>query len=110
MAVAVDRSPVGLAWLETDMRAHCNPIRMATIRRLAFRLVRRVATTCPACDAPGWGLVGTRVGLPCRACGLATELVHFEDFGCVACSHRQLRPRRDRLKAADPAHCPYCNP
>ncbi len=110
IALAVAQSPLGLAWLETDMRAHCNPTRMATIRHLAFRLVRRVGATCPACDAPGWGLVATRAGLPCRACGLATELVQLEDFGCVACSHRELLPRRDRLMAADPAHCPYCNP
>jgi hypothetical protein len=110
MAVAVDQSPLGLAWLETDMRAHCNPTRMASIRRLAFRLVRRVGATCPACEAPGWGLVSTRAGLPCRACGLATELVQLEEFGCVACSHRTLLPRRDGLMAADPAHCPYCNP
>ena len=110
MAVAVDQSPLGLAWLETDMRAHCNPTRMATIRRLAFRLVRRVVASCPACDAPGWGLVATHAGLPCRACGLATEMVQLEEFGCGACSHRELLPRRDRLTAADPAHCPYCNP
>jgi len=110
MAVAVDLSPLGLAWLETDMRAHCNPTRMASIRRLAFRLVRRVGATCPACEAPGWGLVSTRAGLPCRACGLATELVQLEEFGCVACSHRRLLPRRDGLTAADPGHCPYCNP
>lgn len=87
---------MGATWLETDLRAHGNPTRMATIRRLAFRLVQRVVATC--------------AGLPCRVCDLATELVRLEEFGCVACSQRQLLPRRDRLTAADPAYCPDCNP
>jgi len=110
MAVAVQDSPVGLAWVETDMRAHCNPTRMASIRRLTFRLVRRLASPCPSCAAPGWGLVNTMVGLPCRWCGLATELVSVEVFGCAACGHTRQQPRRDGLTSADPAHCPYCNP
>ncbi|MFM9072806.1 MAG: DUF6671 family protein, partial [Cyanobium sp.] len=50
-------SPEGVALVETDMRAHCNPTRMASIRALAFRLVRRIASPCPVCQAPGWGLV-----------------------------------------------------
>ena len=110
MAAAAHRSPLGQAWLETDMRAHCNPTRMAAIRQLAFRLVRRVASACPACDSPGWGLVSRLPGLPCSSCGLSTELMRFEQLGCVSCDHTQLKPRRDGLISADPRHCPYCNP
>lgn len=102
--------PQGQVWLETDMRAHRNPTRMRAIRRLGVTLVRRLGSACPGCGAPGWGLVATRAGLPCRDCGLATELVQLEEFGCVACDHRTLQPRRDGRTAADPAHCPYCNP
>lgn len=102
--------PQGQVWLETDMRAHRNPTRMRAIRRLGVTLVRRLGSACPGCGAPGWGLVATRAGLPCRDCGLATELVQLEEFGCVACDHRTLKPRRDGRTAADPAHCPYCNP
>ena len=100
----------GLALVETDMRAHLNPTRMAAIRRLAFRLVRRVATVCPACTSPGWGQVDALRGLPCRWCGSPTGLVRLERFGCPACDHREDRPRRDGLQAADPQHCPCCNP
>jgi hypothetical protein len=110
MAEAVRCSPVRQAWLETDMRAHCNPTRRIAIRQLAFRLVRKVASACPACSAPGWGVVDTRVGLPCDACGLATRLVKEELLGCGVCSHRESRPRRDGLWAADPMHCDLCNP
>lgn len=110
IAEAVRRSPLGLARLETDMRAHCNPTRRIAIRQLAFRLVRRLASTCPSCGAPGWGVVATIAGLPCSACGLATALVKLEVMGCSVCTHRTEHPRRDRRSAADPMHCPYCNP
>jgi len=99
------RVDAGRAPGETDMRAHLNPTRMASIRALAFRLVRRVARACP-----GFGRVELRLGLPCRWCGLATELVAAEVFGCVRCGHRQDLPRRDGLQAADPGHCLSCNP
>lgn len=107
---AAPAAPDGLALLETDMRAHCNPTRMAAIRALAFRLVRRIATPCPACHTPGWGMVAQRPGLPCGGCGLATELVLAEEWGCELCSHREKRPRRDGLLVADPGQCGWCNP
>ena len=96
--------------LETDMRAHRNPTRMASIRRLGFQLARRLASTCPACQSPGWGPIATIPGLPCGWCGSPTELSRSEQWGCVACDHREERPRRDGRQQADPAHCPSCNP
>lgn len=107
---AARASELGLAWLETDMRAHCNPTRMAQIRRLAFRLARRVASLCPSCAAPGWGLLELLPGLPCAECGLATELARAELHGCGCCGHRREHPRRDQRRSADPQHCAYCNP
>ncbi|MGA1303588.1 MAG: DUF6671 family protein [Cyanobium sp.] len=110
MQRAAAASPDGLALVETDMRAHCNPTRMAAIRALAFRLVRRMATPCPDCRTPGWGLVDQRPGLACGGCGLPTELVLAEVWGCALCSYREERPRRDGLVAADPGQCGWCNP
>jgi len=110
IAAAASASSDGLALLETDMRAHRNPTRMAAIRRLAFRLVRRITSPCPACAAPGWGRVDGVPGLPCGWCSLPTALVHHEVFGCVSCSHTEQRPRADGLGQADPQHCPLCNP
>jgi len=100
----------GQALLETDMRAHCNPTRMASIRRLAFRLVRRIRTPCPGCGAPGWGLVDREAGLPCAGCGLPTALLRAEIHGCAHCDHRLAMPRRDGRQRADPGQCPQCNP
>jgi hypothetical protein len=102
--------PQGRVWLETDMRAHRNPTRMRSIRRLGIALARRLATPCPACAAPGWGQLSTEPGLPCGWCGTATEITAAEVWGCQACGHRERRPRRDGLAVADPGQCPWCNP
>lgn len=107
---AIAAAPDGEVQLETDMRAHCNPTRMASIRRLTFRLVRRIATPCPRCQGPGWGPVAVEPGLPCGWCGLPTALARGEVLGCPGCGHRQERPRSDGLLQADPAHCGHCNP
>jgi len=110
IVAAAAEAPGGEVQLETDMRAHCNPTRMASIRQLSFRLVRRIATPCPSCQAPGWGLIASERGLPCGWCGLPTALTRAEIHGCVRCDHRRELPRRDGLRQADPAHCPHCNP
>jgi hypothetical protein len=102
--------PRGEVWLETDMRAHLNPTRLRSIRRLGVALARRLRTPCPACGAPGWGLLDTEPGLPCSWCGTATELTAREVWGCQQCGLRERRPRRDGLAAADPGRCPRCNP
>ena len=102
--------PEGRVQLETDMRAHLNPTRMASIRRLGFALVRRLRSACPACGSPGWGFVDIEAGLPCSWCGEATALTVSEIWGCPSCGERRPQPRRDGLQAADPGHCPWCNP
>ncbi|MFZ3584657.1 DUF6671 family protein [Loktanella sp. DJP18] len=96
--------------IQTDMRAHHNPRRMETLGRLAEKLADRVANTCPACDAVGFGLTGTRKGLRCAGCGHPTELVVTEIWSCTACQHLSPRPRGDGLAEADPAQCGRCNP
>ena len=100
----------GLARVETDMRAHCNPTRMRRIAALGRQLAQRLATPCPACAAPGFGCHSTRPGLPCSDCGAATELARAEHHVCAACGHAEERPRADGRRTADPGACPFCNP
>jgi hypothetical protein len=103
-----------LAWpgnrLETDMRAHLNPTRMAAIRVLAGRLAARLATPCPACGCPGWGQVDVMRGLPCATCSQPTQAIFAIIDGCAACGHQLSRPRPDGVSAASPASCDWCNP
>lgn len=100
----------GRTLIQTDMRAHMNPTRMATLRRLAGIFAERVATPCPACAMPGYGQVDVEIGLPCEDCGVASIMVRHQVFGCVACEYRERRPRLDGRAHADPGHCPECNP
>lgn len=99
-----------LAFVQSDMRAHYNPTRMAVIAKLAQRLAKRVASLCPQCRAPGWGVVGVERGLACEACGVPTELAQAEIWGCGVCSERCSLPRPDGMEAAPARHCPWCNP
>jgi hypothetical protein len=110
IAAAADASLDRRARVETDMRAHMNPTRMATLERLAERLAGRMARTCPACAAPGFGLVDIQRGLPCAWCATPTTMQRGEIEGCSRCDLRQTLPRADGLTEADPGHCPRCNP
>ena len=104
------RSRDNRALIQTDMRAHMNPTRMASIGRLARALCDRLATPCPACGAPGYGQIDVETGLPCEWCGAPSIMVRYQIFGCVACEFREMRPRPDGRTHADPGHCPECNP
>lgn len=100
----------GNVWVETDMRAHMNPTRMSTIAELAVKLCRRLLEECPACKAPGWGMVGTEKGLLCGYCSFPTEMISSEIHGCVLCDHSEITSRPDGLTFASPKYCGRCNP
>ncbi|MFN3989169.1 MAG: DUF6671 family protein [Erythrobacter sp.] len=99
----------GAAFVETDMRAHLNPTRMAAIARAGRDLVRRYLSSCPACGQPGFAVMQRISGLPCSWCGTPTALALAEVLTCSACGHSEERPASGRT-SADPGHCPNCNP
>lgn len=100
----------GNALVETDMRAHMNPTRMRVIRELAESFSKRLATPCPNCDNPGWGVVDSHKGLECAMCGSETEMIRSEVLGCPKCQYKENRLRQDGLTLADPKYCNWCNP
>jgi len=99
----------GRVFIESDLRAHANPTRMALIGRAAADLAARLATACPACGAPGFGPIEAVGGLPCAECGAPTREPRADLHGCVRCPLREERPR-DTPALADPARCDRCNP
>ncbi|MHB1683942.1 MAG: DUF6671 family protein [Bacilli bacterium] len=110
MARCASVSEDGLAHVETDMRAHMNPTRRQVLLEVALKLGRRLATLCPECRAPGWGLVDVVRGLPCEWCGGETDLMRAEIHGCPRCEYRETGPRSDGLLVAPPGNCSWCNP
>ncbi|EGF30297.1 hypothetical protein IMCC9480_1735 [Oxalobacteraceae bacterium IMCC9480] len=95
-------------FVETDLRAFANPDRMALIRQAAVDLQHRLASLCPACDAPGYWVTERQPGLPCSVCCLPTSSYRSEVWTCVHCQHKSVQKRTD-ITVADPKHCAYCN-
>jgi Zn ribbon nucleic-acid-binding protein len=106
---ASGQSKTGQVFLETDGRAHANPVRMENIRLASEDLLRKILSACPACNAPGFWVVDRIPGLPCRNCGGGTQDFLADVYGCIKCGHRARQERSD-WKYADPLHCDYCNP
>lgn len=96
--------------LESDMRAHRNPTRMAAIRRAALDLAEHLRIECNECGRFGASNLQPRPGLPCSACAEPTERVLVIDACCSWCDAPMPLPPRHGLDAADPGECPYCNP
>lgn len=103
------RSPSGKVLLEPDFRAHYCPSRSLNIRRAAELLAKRVATLCPECRSPGFGLIKYVTGLHCNSCGLLDEdAISCELLCCVKCEYQEKgNPRASSLS---PEHCNNCNP
>ena len=108
-AWALEQSPSGLVFVETDVRAHANPTRQVNIRRAAEDLVMKLRSLCPKCGTPGFWIVDRLDGLPCEGCGSPTRETRAEILGCLKCSHRVTRERPD-INTAAQERCDYCNP
>lgn len=106
---ALEQSPSGVVFLETDVRAHANPTRQEHIRLAAEDLASKLRSPCPQCGTPGFWIVDRVAGLPCEDCGAPTRETQADVLGCVKCPQRITRERRGG-NTADPGHCDYCNP
>lgn len=106
---AQTQSANGQVFLESDLRAHANPTRMEMIRQAAEDLAKKLLSTCPHCDAPGFWIVERVAGLPCADCGAPTRETRADVHSCLKCDHRETRERNTH-SYADPGRCDYCNP
>lgn len=97
-------------WIETDMRAHVNPGRMAVIRQATEELVVNIKQTCPRCDWPGFQVVRQLPGLPCAGCGSPTTLIYSWVYACKKCSYQETVDFPQGHTKADPGQCAFCNP
>lgn len=99
----------GAAFVETDMRAHRNPTRMAAIARATRDLARRFHSRCPHCGHRGFDVTERLPGLPCAWCGEPTRVIMAEGLMCRSCGHSEQRPVAT-VPTADPGLCEACNP
>lgn len=98
-----------VVFIETDMRAHGNPTRMANIEKATSDLIEKLKVNCPCCGAAGFVLVESIPGLKCELCGSKTKLIEKSVYHCFRCKHR-LEKKRVDLEEAPATFCDYCNP
>jgi hypothetical protein len=99
----------GAAFVETDMRAFLNPMRMKVIQEATLDLLKRAVRACPGCRAPGFGITDHRAGLPCSLCGSPTRSVLFYIHTCNRCGYSE-EVRNPEKEKEDPTYCDNCNP
>jgi len=108
-AEALARSKTGKVFVESELRAHLNPTRMALIGQATQDLIHRMTSMCPRCQAPGFWVVERIAGRPCRDCDAPTNEARAERWACVAGDHAEVRDL-ETARLADPRWCNECNP
>ncbi|WP_339794258.1 MAG: DUF6671 family protein [Imperialibacter sp.] len=100
----------GQVYVETDMRAMHNPLRMETIRAATIKLIHKLQNSCAVCGAPGFGVVRQAAGLPCSVCSQPTKSVMASTYGCQLCHFEEHKLFPQDKPSEGPAYCDYCNP
>jgi hypothetical protein len=98
------------AYIETDMRAMYNPTRMGIIKKTTHKLVEKIKSKCPKCEMPGFGIVYSKKGLPCRLCGSPTESTLSHIYICQHCEYTVEKVHPNSRTNEDPRYCNNCNP
>lgn len=102
-------SKKGRVYVETDMRAHLNPLRMASIEKATENLISKLNQVCPKCGFPGFEISRAESGLPCNWCGDPTDLTLKHISLCKKCGY-QAETLYPNGQTASPEYCHRCNP
>jgi hypothetical protein len=100
----------GTAFIETDMRAMCNPTRMEQIGIVTEKLLNKICSMCPKCTIPGFGVTETISGLPCACCGIATKSTLAFVYCCKRCEYSETKEYPKGKYKENPMYCDFCNP
>lgn len=100
----------GKFYAETDMRAMYNPTRMKVIEETADKLIKKILSTCPQCDTPGFDVIDYRDGLRCSLCGTPTRSTLAYIYGCTQCNYKEEKLYPKGKEKEDPMYCDVCNP
>ena len=100
----------GSVYVQTDMRAMYNPMRMAVIEQATDKLIDKIKSRCPVCNTPGFGVMATKEGLPCGLCGLPTRSLLAYVYQCLKCDFENEQLHPNQIEVEEPKYCDYCNP
>ncbi|MFM6946602.1 MAG: DUF6671 family protein [Flavobacteriales bacterium] len=95
--------------IETDLRAHQNPLRQKNIALATEDLIKRLKSFCPQCAFPDFSVRGLSGELECAYCGSPTSSYRFQVFSCEHCHYMEKITRKDKIQE-DPQYCQNCNP
>lgn len=97
-------------FIETDLRAMNNPLRMDNIAKAAELLVEAIKSDCPQCNKPGFVIQKSIPGLPCELCGLPSDYPKNHVKVCGNCNYELIVEPIHNQKYLDPQYCQHCNP
>jgi len=97
-------------YVETDMRAFCNPSRMSVIEMAAHKLIQKIDSVCPECNVPGFDIVDSKPGLKCSQCGWPTNAVLSHIYVCQKCNYTKEILHPHGKNNENPMYCDFCNP
>jgi hypothetical protein len=100
----------GSVFVETDMRAMCNPTRMSVIEKATQRLADKIKLVCPICNTPGLGITAVKEGLPCELCGKPTHSIISHIYECQKCEYSNEVRYPNQKETENPMYCNFCNP
>lgn len=100
----------GKVYVETDMRALYNPMRMKVIEKAVQKLAQNIRSVCPDCGTPGFGIVDAKKGLPCSLCGYPTNSTLSYLYICQSCQFKKETLNPHGKTEEDPTFCDVCNP
>jgi hypothetical protein len=100
----------GAVYVETDMRAMHNPLRMEVIKKAAIKLSNKLLSNCPECECPGFDISEIKSGLPCASCNFPTKSTAALIYSCNRCGHTVEKKFPNSKRTEDPMYCDVCNP
>ncbi|NRA94192.1 MAG: hypothetical protein HRU26_16210 [Psychroserpens sp.] len=100
----------GQVYVETDMRAMYNPMRMAVIKDATQKLITKINSVCPICQTPGFDVFEVNSGLPCRLCNSPTRSTLSLIYQCNKCQFQKEEQFPHGKTEEDPMYCDLCNP
>ncbi|MEY4992625.1 MAG: hypothetical protein RI948_1510 [Bacteroidota bacterium] len=95
--------------IETDLRAHLNPLRQKNIIAAGRDLLARMQSCCPICAQPDFSVRAYSGQLKCSGCQKPTQTHEFLEYHCTNCLHHMMEKRKDKV-LEDPQFCNHCNP
>lgn len=89
---AVVLSRCGSVLVEAEWQVCLNPSRRRILEALASRLATQLASLCPRCGTPGWGLSNINTSAAIAGTLSTSDTPWSQQFGCRRCHFTQAPP------------------